>query len=66
MKKERIGGKMIKKIVNNLAEKFTRKIYYKALMLEFLSEIKEIEKGKLKTLKAKDEIKKLLKRGDEK
>ena len=44
MKEEKIGRKTIKKIANNLAEKFARKIYYKALMLKFLPEVKAIEK----------------------
>jgi hypothetical protein len=58
MKEEKIDRKTIKKIANNLAEEFARKIYFKSLMLKFLPEVKAIEGGKLKALKG-EEIEKL-------
>jgi hypothetical protein len=45
--------KLKKKIANELAEEFARKIYFKSLMLKFLPEVKAIEKGKLKALKGR-------------
>jgi hypothetical protein len=58
MKEEKIDRKTIKKIANKLAEEFARKIYFKALMLKFLPEVKAIEGRKLKALKG-EEIEKL-------
>jgi hypothetical protein len=37
-------NKTIKKIANEFAEEFTKKIYYKTLMLKFLPEVKAIER----------------------
>jgi hypothetical protein len=53
-----VEKQLIKSIANSLGEEMARKMYYKLLLLKFLSEIKAVEEGKLKALKGK-EIEKL-------
>jgi hypothetical protein len=57
MKEEKIDRKTIKKIANEFAEEFTKKIYYKTLMLKFLPEVKAIERKMSKPRASKQEAK---------
>jgi hypothetical protein len=50
----KIEKQLIKHIANSLAEEMARKMYYKLLLLKFLSEVKVVEERKLKTLKGKE------------
>jgi hypothetical protein len=50
----KIEKQLIKSIANSLAEEMARKMHYKLLLLKFLSEIKAVGEGTLKTLKGKE------------